>query len=165
MILVNYYLNQIYNCTTCFFCHYRICSQMAGDQGNGHLLIFSTSVNEVVQKKLLKNYNVLCTYCGLGCYFAALIGSFGASIAVGYLKTFVIYTVVAVVFYFVMYTLYAFFAGGKYGVKTFLEKCTSSNINITCNMFKCSINSSKYWICKKNWSSWWYSRNYNSNGI
>lgn len=56
---------------------------------------------------------------GLGCYFAALVGTFGASIAVGYAKTFVIYTVVAVLFYFVIYSLYAFIAAGKKGFKTF----------------------------------------------
>ena len=36
-----------------------------------------------------------------------------------YVKTFVIYLVVTVVFYIVMYTLYAFIAGGKKGVKAF----------------------------------------------
>ena len=35
---------------------------------------------------------------GLGCYFAALIGSFGASIAVGYIKTFVIYLIVIILY-------------------------------------------------------------------
>ena len=39
---------------------------------------------------------------GLGCYFAALVGTFGASIAVGYLKTFIVYTIVAVLFYFII---------------------------------------------------------------
>ena len=56
---------------------------------------------------------------GLGCYFAALVGTFGASIAVGYAKTFIIYTVVAVLFYFVIYSLYAFIAAGKKGFKSF----------------------------------------------
>ncbi len=53
---------------------------------------------------------------GLGCYFAALIGNLGASIAVGYVKTFAIYTVVSIAFFFIMYTLYAFLAGGKEGI-------------------------------------------------
>jgi len=52
---------------------------------------------------------------GLGCYFAALIGTYGQSIAVGFLKTFVIYTVTCVVVYFVVYSLYAFISGGKKG--------------------------------------------------
>lgn len=56
---------------------------------------------------------------GLGCYFAALVGSFGANIALGYAKTFIIYLVVSVLYYFVMYTVYAFIAGKKDGVKTF----------------------------------------------
>ncbi len=56
---------------------------------------------------------------GLGCYFAALVGTFGASIAVGYAKTFVIYTIVAVLFYFVIYSLYAYIAAGKNGFKVF----------------------------------------------
>lgn len=56
---------------------------------------------------------------GLGCYFAALVGSFGANIALGYAKTFIIYLVVSVVYYFVMYTVYAFIAGKKDGVKAF----------------------------------------------
>ena len=56
---------------------------------------------------------------GLGCYFAALVGSFGANIALGYAKTFIIYLVVSVLYYFIMYTVYAFIAGKKKGVKIF----------------------------------------------
>ena len=54
---------------------------------------------------------------GLGCYFAALIGNFGSSIAIGYVKTFVIYTIACLFVFFGLYTLYAFIAGGKIGVK------------------------------------------------
>lgn len=56
---------------------------------------------------------------GLGCYFAALVGTFGASIAVGYVRTFIIYTVVAILFYFIIYSLYAFISAGRRGVKAF----------------------------------------------
>ena len=65
---------------------------------------------------------------GLGCYFASLIGTFGASIAVGYLKTFVIYTVVALAFYFIIYTVYAFIAGGKKGIVTFWKNVIPSTV-------------------------------------
>ena len=89
---------------------------MAGEKGKA-FIAFCESTNEVIQKiiKIIMYYAPI----GLGCYFAALIGSFGSSIAVGYLKTFIIYTVVAVAFYFIMYTLYALFAGGKKGIKAF----------------------------------------------
>lgn len=65
--------------------------------------------------------NIVMYYApiGLGCYFAALIGTFGTSIAVGYLKTFVIYTIACLVCYFGLYTLYAFIAAGGEGVKRF----------------------------------------------
>ena len=75
------------------------------------------SANEVVQKII----QIIMYYApiGLGAYMAAMVGSFGSSIALGYLKTFVIYTVVALAYYFVFYSLYAFFAGGKTGFKIF----------------------------------------------
>ena len=79
-------------------------------------------VNNVV--KIIMYYAPI----GLGCYFASLVGSFGASIAVGYLKTFIIYTVVAVLFYFVMYTIYSFMAGGKKGVKAFWKNALPSTL-------------------------------------
>ena len=62
---------------------------MAGEKGKAFLDVL-VSANEVVQKivQIIMYYAPI----GLGCYFAALIGSFGASIAVGYLKTFVVYT-------------------------------------------------------------------------
>lgn len=87
-----------------------IAINMAGEKGKAFLDVL-VSANEVVQKivQIIMYYAPI----GLGCYFAALIGSFGASIAVGYLKTFVVYTLVSIAFYFVMYTLYALFAGGK----------------------------------------------------
>ena len=56
---------------------------------------------------------------GICCYFAALIGSFGASIAVGYLKTFIIYLIVSILFYLIIYTIYAYISKGFIGVKKY----------------------------------------------
>ena len=53
---------------------------------------------------------------GLGCYFAALIGTLGSIIAVGFLKTFIMYLIVNLLFMFIFYTLYAFYSGGKKGI-------------------------------------------------
>ena len=102
------------------------------------------SANEVVQSfiKLIMYYAPI----GLGCYFAALVGTFGGEIAIGYGKTFIIYTVVSVVFYFTVYSLYAFVAGGKKGfisywrnilpaTLTSLATCSSAAsipVNTTC---------------------------------
>jgi len=102
-----------------------IATNMAGEKAKP-FVDFLNSANEVVQNiiKIIMYYAPI----GLGCYFAALIGSFGASIAIGYLKTFIIYTVVAVAFYFIMYTIYAYIAGGKKGIKMFWKNVLPSTL-------------------------------------
>lgn len=75
------------------------------------------SLNDIV----LNIVNIIMYYApiGLGCYFAALIGTYGKSIAVGFLKTFIIYTLVCVFVYVVIYSIYALIAGGKKGLKAY----------------------------------------------
>ena len=108
------------------------------------LLDVLDSANNVVQSfiKVIMYYAPI----GLGCYFAALVGTFGGEIALGYGKTFIIYTVVAVLFYFIAYSLYAFIAAGKDGfisywkniipaTLTSLATCSSAAsipVNTTC---------------------------------
>lgn len=102
-----------------------IATNMAGKKGEP-FFIFLSSANDVIQQivKIIMYYAPI----GLGCYFASLIGSFGASIAIGYLKTFVVYTLVAIAFYFIMYTIYAFLAGGKKGIKQFWKNVIPSTL-------------------------------------
>ena len=78
-------------------------------------------VLEAANTTILNVINIIMYYApiGIGCYFASLVGTFGAEIAKGYLRTFVIYSLSAIVFYFVFYTLYAFIAGGKKSVRAF----------------------------------------------
>ena len=65
---------------------------------------------------------------GLGCYFASLVGTFGSEIAVGYLRTFIIYLVVSILFYFIIYTIYAYVSAGKMGVKSFWKNIIPSTL-------------------------------------
>lgn len=95
------------------------------------------NVLEAANKVVLKVVDFIFIYApiGLGCYFASLIGTFGSSIATGFLKTFVIYTVVSVLFYFIMYSLYAYISAGKEGVKAFWKNilpATATSIS-TCS--------------------------------
>ncbi|MCI8273395.1 MAG: dicarboxylate/amino acid:cation symporter [Clostridia bacterium] len=87
---------------------------------------FLIAANEVINNviKIIMYYAPI----GLGCYFAALVGNFGQTIVVGYLKTFIVYTVVALTFYFIMYTIYAFIAGGKKGIKAFWTNAIPSTL-------------------------------------
>lgn len=75
------------------------------------------SANEILAKII----EIIMYYApiGLGCYIAALVGTFGSVIAVGYLKTFVLYTIVCLLFYAIIYSIYAFIAGGKKGLISF----------------------------------------------
>lgn len=81
------------------------------------LLEVLESANHVLQKfiKIIMYYAPI----GLGCYFASLVGTFGKEIALGYTKTFIIYTVVSVLFYFIVYSLYAFISAGKKGFTSY----------------------------------------------
>ena len=78
-------------------------------------------VLEAANTTILNVINIIMYYApiGIGCYFASLVGTFGAEIAKGYLRTFIIYSLCAIVFYFVFYTLYAYIAGGRKAVKAF----------------------------------------------
>ena len=113
-----------------------IAIRMSNEKGKV-FLDFLISANEVVQNivKIIIYYAPI----GIGCYFAALVGTFGASIAVGYLKTFVVYTIVSLAFYFIVYTAYAFIAGGKTGVELFWKNAVPSTLTAlaTCSSAAC----------------------------
>ena len=75
------------------------------------------SFNEILKSIL----NIIMYYApiGLGCYFANFVGTFGSSIAVGYLKTFIIYLIVSLFIYFIVYSSYVYVAGGKKCLKLY----------------------------------------------
>lgn len=76
---------------------------------------------------------------GIGCYFAAYVGQFGGSIAAGFLKTFILYALVAFAYYVIMYSLYAFISGGKKGVKVWWKNVLPSTFTAlaTCSSAAC----------------------------
>ena len=76
---------------------------------------------------------------GIGCYFASYVGEFGSSIAVGFFKTFILYAIVAFGYYTIMYSLYAYIAGGKKGVKIWWKNILPSTFTAlaTCSSAAC----------------------------
>src|SRR5699024_132389 len=56
---------------------------------------------------------------GLGAYFASLIGEFGSDLIGDYVRAIIMYYPVALLYFVVGFTLYAFLAGGKLGVTRF----------------------------------------------
>lgn len=98
---------------------------MSGEKGKP-VQEFLISANEVVMNfiKIIMYYAPI----GLGAYFAALVGTYGAAIAVGYAKTFFIYLIVSILFYVVIYTIYAYIAAGLKGVKAFWKNIIPSTV-------------------------------------
>lgn len=98
---------------------------MSGEKGKP-VQEFLISANEVIMNfiKIIMYYAPI----GLGSYFAALVGTYGAAIAVGYAKTFFIYLIVSFLFYVVIYTVYAYIAAGIKGVKVFWKNIIPSTV-------------------------------------
>ena len=113
-----------------------IAMNMAGEKAKPFESVL-VSASEVIMNvlKIITYYAPI----GLGCYFAVLVGTFGESVAIGFAKTFVIYTIVAILFYFIVYTLYAFISGGKSGVKAFWKNIINPTVTsiATCSSAAC----------------------------
>ncbi|PAE23907.1 MULTISPECIES: dicarboxylate/amino acid:cation symporter [Bacillaceae] len=76
---------------------------------------------------------------GLGCYFATIIGELGPQILGGYVRVFVLYLVLTLIYFFGFFTLYAFAAGGKNGVKVFWKNAITPSVSAiaTCSSAAC----------------------------
>ena len=95
------------------------------------------SLNDVI----LNVVSIISYYApiGIGCYMAAMVGTYGKSIAAGFLKTFIIYTVVCVIVYVVLYSIYALIAGGKKGLKAYWKSIVTPTATAlaTCSSAAC----------------------------
>ncbi len=74
-------------------------------------------LNETVLKMI--NYIMYYAPIGLGCYIASLIGTYGSTIAIGFLKTFIVYTLTCLFVYFIVYSLYIVLVSGVAGLKRY----------------------------------------------
>ena len=95
------------------------------------------SLNDIV----LNIVNIIMYYApiGLGCYFAALIGTYGNTIAFGFLKTFIIYTIIALFIYFVVYPLYIILNTNTKGLKKYFKNIITPTATAlaTCSSAAC----------------------------
>ena len=82
-----------------------------------------TELLDTCSKAMMKAVKIIMYYAPIGLfgYFANLIGTFGTNLIEGYIKSLLIYVVVGILYYLVFYTIYAYIAGGKLGVKKFYK--------------------------------------------
>lgn len=76
---------------------------------------FLASGNAIVLKAV--QYVMYYAPFGLACYFAGVVGTLGSQIVGGYLRSFLLYLGLSVVYFFGMLTVYAWLADGKNGVR------------------------------------------------
>ena len=72
---------------------------------------------------MMKFISVIMIYApiGLGAYFASLIGEFGPQLLGAYGRAMLIYYPICILYFFIAFAGYTYFAGGKLGVKTFFK--------------------------------------------
>lgn len=89
-----------------------------GEKANGirNLLNEGTNVILTVVGVIMKLAPI-----GLGCYTASIIGELGPKIITGYLRVFLTYSVISLIYFVVCYTLYAYLSGGKKGIANFYK--------------------------------------------
>lgn len=89
----------------------------------------------------MKFMNIIMYYApiGLGAYFANIIGQLGSQILSGYVKIFILYLIVSIIYFFVFFSLYAYVAGKKNGVKKFWKNAAEPSITAiaTCSSAAC----------------------------
>lgn len=82
----------------------------------------------IMSNAMLRFVKVVMYYAPIGvcAYFATLVKSFGGDVVNSYLKVFLLYIGITVVYFLVFYTLYSLIAGGKKGVGMFYKKIYKS---------------------------------------
>ncbi|GAA0077746.1 dicarboxylate/amino acid:cation symporter [Clostridium sp. CTA-5] len=89
----------------------------------------------------MKAINIIMYYApiGLGAYFANIVGQLGSQILSGYLKVFLLYLGVSIVYFVMFFSLYAYIAGRKKGVKLFWKNATEPSVTAlaTCSSAAC----------------------------
>jgi Na+/H+-dicarboxylate symporter len=113
-----------------------LATAMAGEKAKG-IAKFVEEGSEVIGNiiKVIMYYAPI----GLGCYFASVIGELGTQILSGYVTAFLLYLGITVIYYFGFYTIYAYLAGGKEGIKIFWKNAVGPTVTAiaTCSSAAC----------------------------
>lgn len=75
---------------------------------------------EALADVFLKMISLLMYYApiGLGAYFAALVGEYGKELIGSYTRAMIIYYPLCIAYFFIMFPIYGYIAGGKLGMKS-----------------------------------------------
>ena len=106
------------------------------DRSAGVVRFFNTGRDLMLK---MMSYIMYAAPIGIGCYFAATIGQLGGQILQGYLTGFITYTVIGLVYFFGVFTVYALIAGGPAGIAAFWKHIipTAAMSLATCSSAAC----------------------------
>jgi len=93
-----------------------LATSAAGEKGKA-FAGFLVSANSVMMK--LISFIMYYAPIGLCAYFAYLVGAFGPELLGSYARAMAVYYPISILYFFMAFTLYAFFAGRASGVKKF----------------------------------------------
>jgi len=99
-----------------------VATGLTGERGKP-FATFLSSGSEIFMKVI--QFIMYYAPIGLGAYFASLIGVFGPELLGDYARAVIVYYPVAVLYFIIGFTLYAFIAGGKLGVSRFWKNILS----------------------------------------
>lgn len=119
-----------------FAIFFGVSTVMVGEKAKPVVIFLEAGTSVIV-----KIVDIIMYYApiGLFCYFAAVIGQLGGQIIGGYLRVFILYIGISVVYYFGFFTLYAFVSGGKDKVKVFWKNAIKPSVAAlaTCSSAAC----------------------------
>ncbi|MBW4827083.1 MAG: dicarboxylate/amino acid:cation symporter [Clostridiaceae bacterium] len=101
-----------------FSIFFGLCVGLIGEKGKK----IAEGLN-ILSEVFLKMVSIIMYYApiGLGAYFAALIGTFGPELLGSYARAMAVYYPICIVYFFVAFFFYSYFAGGMNGVKTYFK--------------------------------------------
>ncbi|MCM3586147.1 dicarboxylate/amino acid:cation symporter [Mesobacillus maritimus] len=113
-----------------------VATALAGEKGKPIASLLSSG-----SAVFMKMVGIIMYYApiGLGAYFASIIGQLGPQLLEGYARTFVLYLILTIIYYFGFFTLYAFISGGKTAVKIFWKNAITPSVSAiaTCSSAAC----------------------------
>lgn len=83
---------------------------------------------DIMSQAFMKMINLIMLYApiGLGAYFAALVGEFGAELLGAYSKAVLMFYPICIAYFLIAFTGYAYYAGGTRGIKVFYKNILPS---------------------------------------
>ncbi|HSH35000.1 dicarboxylate/amino acid:cation symporter [Schnuerera sp.] len=77
----------------------------------------------ILSEVFLKMVSIVMYYApiGLGAYFASLIGTFGPELLGSYARAMVVYYPICILYFFIAFFFYSYFASGREGVKVYFK--------------------------------------------